>query len=410
MNKKSIINYIIFDQIIFSVINGRIPPNLFEAFNDPDFLPYLDRNGIAGVFFYHCCHLGIFPFKGDFAYLQNSSGQAPAFSFLQDRYQLQIRQNMAAIAEAKKVFQSLDAAGIQFIVLKGISLLEMIYPHFAMRTTSDLDLLVHREDLRRADESLRKDGYYPMDSTPERAILNPPGYLASLEYHRSLGSFSYIHLHWHLINTSTPATAYIDNIDLERLWHYSRKTVIAGREALIFCPEHLLIYLCEHSLRVGHSFDRLILICDLLYTIRRCGNDIDWSFLHAEALRMGLLNFVYFALRIVHAYCGEEVIREAIINRFSPADISYLEKAFLAFQLAHRRVRGSSYLVHLALHKGLTAKINMVYRTFFPPRAILGQRQRLSSFNNSTSYYLKRIYEISHHLFSVLKSSGHNMT
>ena len=351
------------ERVLFSLMNREPSPYLREILAVPELLPCLDKNGVAGVFFQALQKSG----REDLA-------PRDVYDALQERFRLQIARNMAGAAAATEVFHLLRRADVPFLVLKGLALAENVYPHFAMRTTSDLDILIRREDLLRADDALVPAGYHAQDSTPRRALLNPPGYLASLEYHRPGSVFSYLHLHWHLVNTSTPAIGFIKNIDMERIWEKSRTGIVAGVEVLLLSPEHLVIYLCEHGLRVGHSFDRLSLICDLYYAIKNPGTQLDWDLAEAEANELGLRNFVYLGLKIVQAYGGKKFLSDETMAIFTPPALSVCERLFLRMQLKGRRLRGSSYLVYLTASKGIFNKGRLIFRTLFPPRLILAQR------------------------------------
>jgi hypothetical protein len=380
------------DHALFSLINYQPAPCLREVLDSPELLPYIEMNGVAGVLFYHLQ-------KADLQQLVPPD----IYEFLHDRFHFQIRRNMACTAAAKVVFRLLHTAGIPFLVLKGIALAEHVYPHFAMRTTSDLDILIHKDDLLRADLALTQAGYQAQDSTPKQALLNPPGYLASLEYHKPGIAFAYVHLHWHLVNTSTPATAFINKVDMERIWEKSVVAKVAATEVRLLCPEHLIIYLCEHALRVGHSFDRLILVCDILYTVKIYEAHLDWNNVAAEAKILGLLNFVYLGLKIVQFHGGQEFLRNEILEKFAPPSLSFTERLFLSLQESHYRMRGSSYLVYLALNKGPFNKVRLILRTIFPPRLILAQRTRCKLHVQTNFLFFQRIREITSHLYKMMK-------
>ncbi len=384
------------DRVLFSLMNNDPVPELREIVTSPELFAYLDKNGVAAVFFYVLMKTGcqdLLPRK--------------VLDDLQQRFHLQIVRNLACAAAARKFFQILYRNDIPFLVLKGLALAENTYPHFAMRTTSDLDLLIHREDLPRADQILAQEGYHAQDSTVLQALRTPPGYLASLEYHKPDISFSYIHLHWHLVNTSTPAVGFIERIHMERIWKQSRIGNVAEVEVRLLGPEHLVIYLCEHGLRVGHSFDRLNLICDLYYAVKSLGNQLDWDLTAREAKKMGLKNFVCLGLKILQTYGGKKIIPEAILEKFDPQDLILGERLFLRLQQHGFRLRGSSYLVYLAANRGFFNKGRLIFRTLFPPRLILRQRVRQRAEFYSVSLYFKRIGEISALLLKLIKLLAH---
>jgi hypothetical protein len=327
---------------------------------------------------------------------------------LADHYYANLKRNMSIVGELRGVLEAFQAMAVPCIVLKGMALAERIYPNIALRGMSDVDILVRKDDLLRADERLLTLGYTARDSSAAKAIHNPMGYLASLEYRKN-GSPLDLHLHWHLVNTSVPATMFVNSIDLDRLWENAAPTRIADSEALMLSPEHLIIYLCEHALRVGHSFDRLILICDIYYAIKAFEKSLDWDFIAEESRLFGLSLFVYYSLSIVkhHTSVG---IPDECIAKLKPSDMSWGEKFFLSLQHNNRRIRGSSYLLYLAMNPSLAAKIRFIARTFFPPRQILLQRRYGKDSDSATSYYLSRIREVFSQIFGLFTPDRKNIT
>ena len=60
--------------------------------------------------------------------------------------------------ELKNVCATLDTANIPYILLKG-SILRNYYPEPWMRTSCDIDILIHENDLERATEALKRSGF-----------------------------------------------------------------------------------------------------------------------------------------------------------------------------------------------------------------------------------------------------------
>jgi hypothetical protein len=265
---------------------------------------------------------------------------------------------------------------------------------------SDVDILVKKEDLFTVDKHLSSHGYTSADSTVTKAIHNPVGYLASLDYRKNASPLN-LHVHWHTVNTSVPATMFVEQIDINRLWEHSTVTAVADSRARMLRPEHLIIYLCEHALRVGHSFDRLILICDIFFAIKAFEKVIDWDFIVEESRRFNLSRFIYYSLSIVKHYTSLD-IADRCIAKLRPPDISLGEKLFLRLQLNNRRISGSSYFIYLAMNRGLSDKAGFIARTFFPPPQILLQRQYRKGAEFTYSFYLSRIREVFSHIFGML--------
>ena len=318
---------------------------------------------------------------------------------LSEQYYNNLRRNLSIIGELKGILTLLKKSGISCIVLKGIALAEHIYPAIAMRGMADIDILVRKNELYSVDELLSSQGYIARDSSVAGAINNPEGYLASLEYRKENGSTLNLHVHWHIVNSSVPATMFAKHVDIDSIWEKAIAARVADADAYMLCPEHLIIYLCEHALRIGHSFDRLILIADISYALKAYERNIDWDFLVEESRRFNLDRLVYLSLSIVKFYAGA-FIPDECLQKLMPQDLSIGERFFLKLQTANRRIRGSSYFIYLAMNKTFSDKIKFLFRTFFPPRQILLQRLRIRDGATLKSYYTARVREVMSHIFS----------
>jgi hypothetical protein len=319
---------------------------------------------------------------------------------LSNHYYTNLKRNMAIVGKLREALTTFQKAGIPCIVLKGIALAEHFYPNIATRGMSDVDILVKKEDLFTIDEHLSSHGYASIDSTVTKAVHNPIGYLASLEYRKNASPLN-LHVHWHPVNTSVPATMFAERIDINRLWEQSAATGVADCHALMLRPEHMIIYLCEHALRVGHSFDRLILICDIFFSIKAFEKIIDWDFIVEESRRFNLSRFIYYGLSIVKHYTSLD-IADGWLAKLRPPDISLGEKLFLRLQLNNRRISGSSYFIYLAMNRSLSDKAGFIARTFFPPPQILLQRQYRKGAEFKNVYYVSRIWEVFSHILGML--------
>lgn len=324
-------------------------------------------------------------------------------SELTDYYYRRVKTTLESIAVLREVFRGIQAAGIDFLVFKGIALGECVYPQTALRGAGDCDLLVKKRDLLTVDNYINSLGYQPVDTSARLALDNPGGYLASVEYRRDDPSSVSIHVHWHLVNTSVPATAYITFIDVDDLWEKSHMAKVADTDTRILSPEHLIIYLCEHALRVGHSFDRLILVCDLFFALRAYEKNIDWGSLVDVARRFHLDRFVYFGLLITSRFSAFP-LPSGVMEKLKPAKITLPECWFLNTQLANDRIRGSSFFVHLAMNERPLDKARFVISTFFPPRSILFQRRYTTEGVAGARLYLDRAREIGRHFFVFLRA------
>ena len=331
----------------------------------------------------------------------------PLAHALQKLYILNRDRNLMILAEAKRVMGQLRENGIDYICLKGLALAETVYPQFVLRRMSDVDMLFPKNQIAGVDHTLQTVGYEPVDGTAAEALRNPAGYLSSLEYRKKNSKqFLAFHVHWHPVNTTVPATVLTEKIDLDRIWKKSIEARIADAACRILCPPHQVIFLCEHALRAGHSFDRLILIYDIQQVIRHYGETMDWEELISDARAFGLSPLVFSGLSVVSHYTAGTV-PERVVNRLKPTPVSAWVKIFLAFQYRNFRIRGSSMLVHLSMHRGIISKLVFIFRIFFPPAAVISHKHYADG-NSRLRRYLSRLSEIISHLRSVRMHFGKN--
>ncbi|MGA3035088.1 MAG: nucleotidyltransferase family protein [Terracidiphilus sp.] len=148
----------------------------------------------------------------------------------------------------KNTLAAFHRVDLPVIALKGPCLAERIYGDASLRTCYDLDLLVRRADLARAEQLLTDIGFSPNSHADD--------------YHRPWNRKG-INLELHH-NVENPRAF---EFDMEAVW--SRAQISRFRDAPVWllAPPDELLYLCLHGVR--HRFERLCLILDLALAFRR---------------------------------------------------------------------------------------------------------------------------------------------
>lgn len=150
-------------------------------------------------------------------------------------------------AELRAITQLLEGQGVAALPYKGPVLALQAYGDIALRTFTDLDLLVRRSDVAKAREILGSRGYSPIDElTPsqERAILR---FEHNLPLVNSTGEFL-VELHWHV----APA-AFTFPMRMEGLWERATPMTLGGEAVRGISIEDLMILLPVHGARHGWS-------------------------------------------------------------------------------------------------------------------------------------------------------------
>ncbi len=160
----------------------------------------------------------------------------------------------------------LDRAGIDFLVVKGPVLGELLYPEPQLRAYSDLDLVVRPEQLPAAVAVLEDHGHELLDQNWELLRRVRPG-----EVHLAAPCGTVIDLHWHLLNS--PQLRAECPIVIDELFDRARTVELGGVEVRTLDVIDTLVFVAFHACASGG--DRLIWVED----VARCADldDLDWG-------------------------------------------------------------------------------------------------------------------------------------
>jgi hypothetical protein len=199
----------------------------------------------------------------------------------------------------REILEALAAAGVPAIALKGAMLADTVYRERALRPMSDIDLLIHEQDLDLAERRLRGIGYESMHDAETKAELRRRHH--HWVFRRPTLSGIPLEPHWLLHPPDSPF-----RVDTAALWQRAVPTRIAGVDALGLSAEDLLLHLCTHGAR--HRFNGgLLFLVDIAAAITHYGDRIDWARLEARAAEWGAGPHVSVALRLASELLGAGV-------------------------------------------------------------------------------------------------------
>lgn len=206
--------------------------------------------------------------------------------------------NRLLVAELGKVLAALAAHGVAAMPYKGPVLAITAYGDVALRRFADLDVLVHREDARRAVRALRDLGYAPrLALTPgqERAYLR-----AECEYalDRDRGRLT-VEIHWDVAPRD-----YAVRVDLDAMWRSARPIDAGGLSVLSPASEDLLLMLIVHGSK--HAWERLSWLVDV-GEIVRTHSGLDWARLVDRAREAGAGRMLRVALALLRELLEREL-------------------------------------------------------------------------------------------------------
>lgn len=211
-------------------------------------------------------------------------------------YLHQLRRSIQIRGELPRVLAHLDAHGVDALPFKGPVLAALAYPGSHLRTFTDLDLLVRRDDVDRAVTALAEAGFEEKNPLPPNYETtwqsyfpwHPPHGNAN-GYVRGQGTSGALHvdLHWGLASRY-----FLFPMEPEGLWERSASVTLEGGFTVrTFSPEDTLLFQCMHAAK--DAYNRLSHVCDIAALVRAYPTlDIDWVLEKAGALhgrRMVLL-------------------------------------------------------------------------------------------------------------------------
>ena len=214
-------------------------------------------------------------------------GRAP--QELRTRFQNHARSNLIQTAEIVKVLDLLEQSEIPAIPLKGPALAAWAYGNLTYRAFTDLDLLIHRDDVPLAKEALVRAGFrlesdvhWPCASAYVRSKERELSFVRPANRVR-------VDLHW-----SLSPDYFAGALDGDQIWENLATVPLAGRQVPALSPEILLMFLCAHGSK--HRWECLGWICDVALVLRR--SEIDWSRLLSRSRQAHIERMVLLGLRL----------------------------------------------------------------------------------------------------------------
>ncbi|MBQ8146940.1 MAG: nucleotidyltransferase family protein [Clostridia bacterium] len=239
--------------------------------------------------------------KHDVAHLVAYALEENGFSCSNEVWQLFLKEKEQAIlryemmqADINEICSCFETNGIDYMPLKG-AVLRSIYPEPWMRTSCDIDILVHEEELDRAVQALVKDHSYRVEGKKnyhDISLYSPFG--------------MHLELHHNIKET-------IDKYDelLTQVWTFSRKSQENGHsyaqtnEFLMF---HLIAHMAYHFVGGGCGL-RSVLDIWLLKKEREFDNTELCGFLDKAMLT----SFFETIMMLAEYWFGEGTITSSLV-------------------------------------------------------------------------------------------------
>lgn len=221
-------------------------------------------------------------------------------------YLANTRRSLLLTEDLLRLLHLFEVHGIPAIPYKGLALAAHIYGDITLRQFSDLDILIHREDVLKARDLLLAQGYrppFPMTEIQEAAYLQSQFW--SDYFFRHEDGIGFIDIHWAIgPRGSSPV------IDPDHLWKRLEQVSVNGQTVLTISSEDMILLLCMHGAK--HRWQKLNWVCDLA-ELMELRQEKDWGRIMDRACRQGnrravSLGFI-LAADLLGARLPEEVLQ-----------------------------------------------------------------------------------------------------
>lgn len=319
------------------------------------------------------------------------------------RYYATAIRNMQLLEKLKKIAYNTKC---RLILLKGMDLIQNLYPNIAIRSMSDIDILVEKENTQRLWNSLKNIGFLEMS--------NKSGFNHKLEFQYNghlpalYSDNVVVEVHWYLFGK--------DFIDKNFLDITTKSCDISGLEKnnfYVFTNEVRLIHLCLHFCLHLENGAILRMLCDINEIILKYSNTINWRIIDKICTDLDLTPFVYpiltYANILMHTPVPESLLSipllndasvtldslltgrvkslQKILNNFTPKNNELINKS-LEIRPKIRRNKLSNHIFYLSKLDNLSDKLIYIFRLFFPVK----EWMQMKNYNTSNSFHLGLSY------------------
>lgn len=194
--------------------------------------------------------------------------------------------NMLIKSELEAIFGSFESKQVNMIPLKGVILAENAFGHLGGRPTSDIDILVKREDIPKAVKLVKELGFVIEEE------LNPTHF--HLSFNKNVPCLDFpltIEIHWDILKEGT------SNLDIQKFWKEATP-YLQYKHIKQLSEYHTFYMICLHGWR--HNMDSLKYFIDIIQLIYLYQDKLDYQRLFEEAAAHKTLKRIRRTLSIVY--------------------------------------------------------------------------------------------------------------
>jgi len=315
------------------------------------------------------------------------------YAQMHEIYLMNAARNTLYLHEAEILFDALHAEGIPTIGLKGLYLIENVYENIALRSMSDLDMLLKKEHIPQVLLLIEDLGYRPTTyfniHDENIDIKHVPPYIK--------GQGPYLEIHWTLLEENEPFT-----IGAEGLWQRAIPARMGGMDALALGLEDLILHLCIHQSYQHHLALGLRGLYDIALVLQQKQKKVDWDALVRQAKDWGAERVVALTFHLLEELLDVEIppdVYPHLLQKPIPREILDQSKMLIKnkvntmWSVTPDQARFSS-------ESGLWVRVKLVLSRIFLPKITIARLYATKPDSLKIYfYYLVRFYELMRRYF-----------
>ncbi len=265
--------------------------------------------------------------------------------------------NLLLERQLGEVLRAFNNAGIPVILLKGLSLVESVYPHLGARSMADIDLLVRKDHRIRACKALEELGFQQKLGNSGYCFVKEDAILCAVDVHAGV--------------------AYSCD---DEIWAEVEEASFGGLTVTTLSKEQTIIYLCYH-LGICHGYPYARWLEDIHRFIAHHQAVIDWQLLLAKIDTYRLRIPVYLSLTKTKARF-KTPIPDSFLLQCKPG-LSPRAKIFELIFKSPSLIPFTSYI-----SMALLQQPRYLLSRFFPPLDFLKMRYQTNSAGACCCYFI----------------------
>ena len=311
--------------------------------------------------------------------------------FFRQAYYENLARNLTLFHELRSILKALDDHGIKAMALKGAMLAETVYKNPALRPLSDLDLLIKREDVDKAEKVLLDSGYTLMNVEFSRKWAERFG--GERLYAKGADFPIYVDMHWYTTNYVWMGRNGM-GAEAEKIWHRARPTKILGVNTVSLSVEDLILHISIHQ-AIQHFNFRLIWLRDIAELVKHYQGKINWQEVIERARLLGIERPVHYSLR-----CAQELLKaqvpDEVLSEIKPIHTNRRETQYFDMHIGagERKLDVIKLLYQYFKIPGIGEKIRFLSGLAFPGVAYMRNRYSIPRSKLVYLYYVYRPWYI----------------